>query len=72
MACGQGKSWVCKCTARHVFAGNVIRGEGSSHEGSSDGQNSTDPSHRFPGAVAGSEESYARKFGHYGRDSAIW
>ena len=50
-------------------AGSVITGEGSSHDGSADGALS--PSQHFPSAVADSDDAYARKFGHYGQDSAV-
>ena len=54
---------------RGARAGSVIPGEGSSHDGSANGALS--PSQHYPGAVANSDESYARKFGHYGQDSAV-
>jgi hypothetical protein len=48
-------------------AGSLITGDDSSH-GSEDAHKESVSQH-FPAAVASSEESYARKFGHYGSDS---
>jgi hypothetical protein len=49
-------------------AGSLIQGDGSSHSGE-EGTVKESISQHYPQAVAQSDESYARKFGHYGRDS---
>lgn len=48
-------------------AGSLIQGDDSSH-GSEDASIQS-PSQHFPAAVANSDASYARKFGHYSKDS---
>ncbi|CAL8466137.1 g5673 [Coccomyxa elongata] len=51
------------------YAGSLITGDDSSH-GSEDAAGDSVSQH-FPAAVASSEASYARKFGHYSHDSRI-